>query len=80
MMRRLALQEPAIPFNEAAVTRAWEKFFSEAEFGRAWLMVMGGEVAGYVILTLGYSFEYRGRRACSRAGRQCDPPGSGSRE
>src|SRR5262249_12092630 len=33
------------------------------EFGRAWLFSVNDELAGYVILTLGYSFEYRGREA-----------------
>jgi GNAT superfamily N-acetyltransferase len=63
MMKRLALQEPALPFDERVVTQTWRQFFSSAEFGRAWLFSAGGELAGYVILTLGYSFEYRGREA-----------------
>jgi ribosomal protein S18 acetylase RimI-like enzyme len=63
MMKRLALQEPALPFNERVVAQTWEQFFSNAEFGRAWVLHVGSEVAGYVILTLGYSFEYRGREA-----------------
>ena len=63
MMKRLALQEPALPFDERAVTQTWQQFFSNADFGRAWLILVGSELAGYVILTLGYSFEYRGREA-----------------
>jgi GNAT superfamily N-acetyltransferase len=63
MMKRLALQEPALPFNERVVAQTWELFFSTAEFGRAWLFSVDGELAGYVILTLGYSFEYHGREA-----------------
>ena len=63
MMKRLALQEPALPFDERMVTQTWRQFFSSAEFGRAWLFSVGDELAGYVILTLGYSFEYRGREA-----------------
>jgi ribosomal protein S18 acetylase RimI-like enzyme len=63
MMRRLALQEPALPFDELAVAAAWRQFLSNAEFGRAWLLWVGDELAGYVILTLGFSFEYRGREA-----------------
>ena len=63
MMRRLALQEPALPFDERAVAAAWTHFLSNAEFGRAWLLWVDKELAGYVILTLGFSFEYRGREA-----------------
>jgi ribosomal protein S18 acetylase RimI-like enzyme len=63
MMKRLALQAPALPFDERVVTQTWRQFFSSAEFGRAWLFSSGSELAGYVILTLGYSFEYRGREA-----------------
>jgi GNAT superfamily N-acetyltransferase len=63
MMKGLALQEPALPFDERVATQTWRQFFSSAEFGRAWLLSVGGELAGYVILTLGYSFEYRGREA-----------------
>ena len=63
MMKRLALQEPALAFDERVVTQTWRQFFSSAEFGRAWLFSAGSELAGYVILTLGYSFEYRGREA-----------------
>ena len=36
---------------------------NEAEFGRAWLIFEGEKLAGYVVLTLGFSFEYRGRDA-----------------
>jgi diamine N-acetyltransferase len=63
MMRKLALQEPALPFDDQTVAAAWAQFFSSAEFGRAWLFYAGDALAGYVILTLGYSFEYRGREA-----------------
>ena len=63
MMRRLALQEPALPFDDRAVTAAFALFFSSAEFGRTWLIYVGEELAGYAILTLGFSFEYRGRDA-----------------
>jgi GNAT superfamily N-acetyltransferase len=63
MMKGLALQEPTVPFDEGEVAATWTKFFSNRELGRAWLFSVGGELAGYVILTLGYSFEYRGREA-----------------
>jgi ribosomal protein S18 acetylase RimI-like enzyme len=61
MMRRLALQEPALAFDERAVAATWTEFFSNPDFGVAWLIYVEDEPAGYVILTLGFSFEYGGR-------------------
>jgi diamine N-acetyltransferase len=63
MMRRLALQEPALPFDEQAVAAVWEQFLRHGEFGRAWLLCIDNKPVGYVILTLGFSFEYRGQEA-----------------
>jgi ribosomal protein S18 acetylase RimI-like enzyme len=63
MMRSLAEHPPAIDFNEGEVRAALRKFLARPEFGSSWLICLGGQVAGYVILTLGYSFEYRGRDA-----------------
>lgn len=63
MMRRLAEHPPAVPFHEGEVRAALKKFLAHPEFGRSWLISSRGRVAGYVILTLGYSFEFRGRDA-----------------
>jgi ribosomal protein S18 acetylase RimI-like enzyme len=63
MMRGLAEHPPAIPFDEGEVGAALEKFFADAALGKAWLIWVGERAAGYVILTLGYSFEFRGRDA-----------------
>ena len=63
MMRSLAEQPPAIPFDEGEVRAALDKFLGHADLGRAWLLWLGERPAGYVILTLGYSFEFRGRDA-----------------
>ena len=63
MMRRLAEHPPAIPFDDDEVGAALKEFFAHPELGRAWLILAGEHIAGYVILTLGYSFEYRGRDA-----------------
>jgi len=63
MMRKLALQEPAVPFDEREIAAAWTLFLSKPEAGRAWLLSSGGELAGYIILTLGFSFEFRGHDA-----------------
>jgi diamine N-acetyltransferase len=63
MMRSLAEHPPAIPFDEDEVRAALDKFLGRAELGQAWLLWLGEKPAGYVILTLGYSFEFRGRDA-----------------
>jgi ribosomal protein S18 acetylase RimI-like enzyme len=63
MMRRLAEHPPALPFDEGEVRAALEKFLGNAELGQAWLLWLGEKPVGYVILTLGYSFEFRGRDA-----------------
>ena len=36
---------------------------SNQEFGRFWIIYSGDLVAGYVALTFGFSFEYKGRDA-----------------
>ena len=63
MMKGLAEQPPAIPFDEGEVRAALDKFLGHADLGQAWLLWLGEKPAGYVILTLGYSFEFRGRDA-----------------
>jgi RimJ/RimL family protein N-acetyltransferase len=63
MMRELAAQEPVLPFDARAVRIAWIQFFANADLGKAWLIDVDDKTAGYVILTMGFSFEYHGREA-----------------
>jgi ribosomal protein S18 acetylase RimI-like enzyme len=63
MMRGLAQQPPELPFDEEEVGAALVEFLAHPDYGRAWLIWVGRQIVGYVILTLGYSFEYRGRDA-----------------
>jgi ribosomal protein S18 acetylase RimI-like enzyme len=63
MMRKLALHEPPVPFDEAIVRNAWIQFLRGSDLGKAWLIEVYNKSAGYVILTLGFSFEYHGREA-----------------
>ena len=63
MMRRLAVQPPALPFVEGQVRAALDKFLAHVELGQAWLLWLDEKPVGYVILTLGYSYEFRGRDA-----------------
>ena len=64
MMRALAAQDPeVIPFNESAARAAFHQFLSLPAFGRIWLLYNGGELIGYIILAIGFSFEFRGHDA-----------------
>jgi GNAT superfamily N-acetyltransferase len=60
MMRRLADQPPSLPFAAEALSSPLENFLSHPELGRAWLVRHQETTVGYVILTLSFSFEFRG--------------------
>lgn len=64
MMRALAEQDPeVIPFNESSARGAFHQFLSLPPFGRIWLLYDGAAPVGYIILTIGFSFEFRGHDA-----------------
>jgi ribosomal protein S18 acetylase RimI-like enzyme len=64
MMRALAVREPGkIAFDAAAAQVALRTLFAQPELGRTWLVCDGASAIGYVVLTLGFSFEFRGRDA-----------------
>ncbi|MFI5056652.1 MAG: GNAT family N-acetyltransferase [Candidatus Acidiferrales bacterium] len=64
MMRSLAEQEPgAYYFDEPAVRSVLRQFLADPSLGRAWIFSDATTIAGYIVLTLGYSFEYHGRDA-----------------
>jgi len=64
MMRALAKQDPeVIPFDASAARTAFHQFVSLPEFGRIWLFYDGPALVGYIILTIGFSFEFRGHDA-----------------
>ena len=64
MMRNLAAHEPgAIPFDESAARAAFRQFLSWPAFGRVWILCEKDWPAGYIILTLGFSFEFHGHDA-----------------
>jgi len=64
IMRGLAEQEPGkITFNEPAARAALRQFASLSAFGRVWLMYEGRALVGYIILTIGFSFEFCGHDA-----------------
>jgi len=64
MMRTLAEQEPgAYFFDEPAVRHVLRTFLANPAFGMAWLFSDEGTPAGYIVLTMGFSFEYHGQDA-----------------
>jgi ribosomal protein S18 acetylase RimI-like enzyme len=64
MMRTLAEQEPgAYFFDEPAVRHALRSFLADSTFGKAWMFSEGATPAGYIVLTLSFSFEYHGQDA-----------------
>lgn len=51
------------PFDEATVCTALEKILNDNSLGRVWLIQQDNQAIGYIVLTFGYSLEYRGRDA-----------------
>jgi ribosomal protein S18 acetylase RimI-like enzyme len=64
MMRQLAEQEPGkIHFDEAAARACLGKLRSLPAFGGVWMLCEGNKPVGYIILTVGFSFEFHGHDA-----------------
>lgn len=64
MMRILAEQEPGkIKFDERAASATFRKLLSLPIFGRVWLLCKDHKAIGYIILTVGFSFEFHGHDA-----------------
>jgi ribosomal protein S18 acetylase RimI-like enzyme len=64
MMRLLAEQEPGkILFDEAVARATFQRFLSLPAFGRVWLLCEGNIPVGYIVLTIGFSFEFHGHDA-----------------
>ena len=51
------------PFDEASIRAALAKILEDNSLGRVWLIQQDSQAIGYIILTFGYSLEYRGRDA-----------------
>ena len=62
MMRQLAEQEPGkIHFDEAAARATFRRFLTLPAFGRFWILREGDKTVGYIVLTIGFSFEFHGQ-------------------
>jgi ribosomal protein S18 acetylase RimI-like enzyme len=62
LMRAFYAHE-GIPFDEPVARAAMEALLRDPALGRAWLVLDGSRVGGYVALTLGWSLEFGGRDA-----------------
>jgi ribosomal protein S18 acetylase RimI-like enzyme len=51
------------PFDKTAAEENLKIFLTDENLGRIWLLTNEEQVVGYLILTFGFSFEYRGRDA-----------------
>ena len=61
MMRVLEGDDPGTtPFDEAQRRPIFERFVADSIYGKAWLIVYDEKYVGYVVLTVSFSFEYRG--------------------
>ncbi len=52
-----------LPFDEPVARAALRELSSQAHLGRLYLIRSGGETAGYIVLTFGFSLEFHGRDA-----------------
>ena len=52
-----------LPFERGTARSLLEELVSDRSLGRAWEIQYGKESAGYCVLTMGYSLEFRGRFA-----------------
>ena len=62
MMRGL-YEHDRLPFDEATARDALERLLADERLGGVWLIRSGAQTLGYLVLTFGYSLEFRGRDA-----------------
>jgi ribosomal protein S18 acetylase RimI-like enzyme len=55
--------EDEYPFVESIAGKTWNGLLSNPSLGSAWVIEAQSRLVGYVVVTLGYSLEYRGRDA-----------------
>jgi len=51
------------PFDVVTSKKLFQEFILEEKFGKAWLICKDNKIAGYIILTFVFSFEYGGKIA-----------------
>jgi len=62
MIREFYVHEE-LRFDETAARQALDGILNNEPFGRVFLIQRGEEIAGYTVLTFGYSLEFHGRDA-----------------
>ena len=62
-MIRALCEHDGTPFDERSVAGALAQVVADERLGRVWLIESGGEAAGYIVLTFGFSLEFGGRDA-----------------
>jgi ribosomal protein S18 acetylase RimI-like enzyme len=63
VLMREFYEEDRHDFEEDKARLALVRFVADHQWGYAWLIEVEGTIAGYVVLTYGYSFEFGGRDA-----------------
>jgi len=63
MMRDLYAHDGLAPLDEVVARRALLGVIGDGTLGRVFLILLANEVAGYAVLTFGYSLEFHGRDA-----------------
>jgi ribosomal protein S18 acetylase RimI-like enzyme len=61
MMRDLYAHDGLAPLDEATARSALLGVIGDGTLGRVFLILLANEVAGYAVLTFGYSLEFHGR-------------------
>ncbi len=51
------------PFHRERTEKILADFLGTTELGKLWLIRIDGELIGYIVLTFGFSFEYKGKDA-----------------
>lgn len=62
-LQREFYEHEGYPFDLAIAGRAMRELLSNPGFGRLWVMEHDGRMAGYLVVTFGFSLEFRGRDA-----------------
>jgi ribosomal protein S18 acetylase RimI-like enzyme len=61
MMRALEAADPGTtPFDDSRRRAIFDHFVRDNTYGQAWLILEDQQAIGYVVLTVSFSFEYRG--------------------
>lgn len=63
VMQRQYYAEDGYPFAASEARAVLARFLADPALGRIWLIDDAGAAVGYLALTFGYSFEFRGRDA-----------------